>query len=89
MNAATLDDINIIYEDAEVEKKKRLKRAHTKNVASKTIKVRSSVQEAKDDYKAAKKLHKASIALEKRKIKSYKILIQQARNSYRLIKLSK
>lgn len=83
-NVAALDDIDMIYEDV----LKQPKKAHERETASKVIKVRSSVEKAQDTYKSAKKTHKASIRLEKRKIKSYKILIHQARNAYKLVKLS-
>lgn len=80
------DDIDFITDDIN----RTLKASHTRNTQTgKRIKVRSSVEVAKDDYKRAKKLHKANIKKLKQNIKSHRLMIKQARNTYRLIKLSK
>ena len=83
---APLDDIDLITDDIN----RTLKASHTRSSSTgRRIKVRSSVEVARDDYKRAKKLHKANIKKLKQNIKSHRLMIKQARNTYRLIKLSK
>jgi hypothetical protein len=86
MNTATLDDIKInsLFEDIE---DIRTKKAHTR---SKHIKVRSSVEKAKDDYKEARHIHNKAIWLAwlDYRGKEHKILKHQAHNMYRLVKLA-
>lgn len=80
-----MDDIDFITDDIN-----RTVKAHSRTTTNgKRIKVRSSVEVAKDDYKRAKALHKANIKKLKQNIKTYKLMIKQARNTYKLIKLSK
>jgi len=80
------DDIDQLYIEAS-----NVKREHTRKGAqpqSKRIKVRGSVEIAKDNFKNAKRIQRANIKRARQNIKSYKLLIQQAKTSYKLIKLS-
>jgi len=79
-----IDDIDNLYIEAS-----NVKRNHTrKTKTAKRIKVRGSVEVARDNYRAAKRLQRANIKRAKQNIKSYKLLIVQAKTSYKLIKLS-
>lgn len=84
---AAIDDIDFITDD--IQSIKELKKAHTRTVSKKTIKIRSSVDKAKSDYKTAKQLHRNNIKSLHRNIRTHKLMIKQARNTYRLVKLSK
>lgn len=78
-------DIDNLYIEATAEKTKQ---EHKRKVGKNKIKVRSSVQVARDDFHNAKRLQKLNIKQAKRNIKSYKMLIKQARNTYKLVKLA-
>ena len=78
-----MDDIETLYEEALT-----VKNGHKRKTAKKTIKVRSSVEKAADDFKKAKATHKAEIAKLKTSIKSHKLLIKQAKNQLKLVKLA-
>lgn len=88
------EDINTLYEDITAEKK-QLKAAHKRKGANtkKSIKVRSSVQVARDEYKATRKLHRKYMREirgdARRKLRQHKLLIKQARTAYKIVKLSK
>lgn len=86
-----MDDIDTIFIEATNIKKQlpQMKKHHTRTNHTKQIKVRSSVEVAQDNYKATRRLQKANIKRAKQQIKSYKLLIKQARTTYKLIKLSK
>ena len=84
--AETLDDIDMIYDEALAVKAP--KKAHKRSTGSKHIKVRSSLEVAKDEYKSARNVHKAQIKRAKRAIKQHKLMIKQARGTYKLIRLS-
>lgn len=81
-----MDDIDFITD--EITKEKQTKKAHSRKTETKRIKVRSSVEVAKDNFKQAKRLHRSQIKSLRRNIKTHKLMIRQARNTYRLIKLS-
>lgn len=75
---AKLDDIDAIFEETEAIK--HPKKAHKRRSNSKTITVRSTLDIALDDYKEAKRI-------QKKNIKVARLLIKQAKNTYRLVKL--
>lgn len=83
-----MDDIDELYMDIEKDKATTVK-AHTRKLGTKKIKVRSSLEVAKDNFKSAKRIHKAQIKSLKRNIATHKLMIKQARNTWRLVKLSK
>lgn len=99
-HAATMDDIELLYEEAETVK--RAKKAHNRTVNKKVSKVRSTIDIAKDAYKAAKHTHnvqinkgkleiaalKNKINEQKRSIAAHKLMKKQARNTYKLVKLT-
>lgn len=73
--------------------------AHSRKVGKKQIKVRSSVEKARDDYKAAKRHHKDEIKRLKRQIKlarkvaannvkAHRNMIATAKTTYKSIKLA-
>lgn len=75
-----MDDIDKLYIAAtKVRKEKK---------PSKATKSRSTVEVAADTYKQAKSIHKAEIQRLKRTIKSHKLMIIQAKNQFKIIKLS-
>lgn len=80
-----MDDIDTIFEEATA--LKQPKKAHKRTTGEKIIKVKSSVEAARASYKAARKQHRASIKRLKRDIKSHRLMIKQARGTYRLIKM--
>lgn len=80
-----MDDIDTLYEEAT--ELKQPKRAHKRTTGKKTVKVKSSVEAARASYKATRKQHCASIKRLKRDIKSHRLMIKQARGTYRLIKM--
>ena len=72
---------------------------HERTIGNKKIKIRSSVELARDNYKLAKRTHKAEIKKLKAKmrlerkiarnnIKAHRNLIATARTSYKAIKLA-
>ena len=79
-----LDEIDLITDEITA----LTKPAHSRKVGKKTIKVRSSVEVAKDNYKAAKRLQRANIKRARQNVRSYKLLIKQARNTFKLVKLN-
>ena len=90
-----LDQLIIDTED-EVAKAKA---GHTRKVGKKQIKIRSSVEVARDNYKQARKTHRAEIKALKAKmrlerriarnnIKAHRNLIASAKTSYKAIKLA-
>jgi len=84
MKQPPLDEIDFIEDEIN-----KVKKAHTRKLSSnKTTKVRSSRDIAKDDFKQAKALHKAHIQRAKQNIKTHKLMIKQARNTYKLFKLT-
>lgn len=81
-----MDQIDLIEDEINAIKTKP---AHSRKVSkSKKIRVRGSVEVAKDNYKAAKRIHKAQIKKLRANIKSHKLMIKQARTGYRLVKLA-
>lgn len=78
-----LDDIDLIHDEITA-----IKKAHNRKTTKTVIRVRSSVEKAHDDYKAAKRLQRDNIATARRNIASYKLLIKQAHTSYKLVKLA-
>lgn len=62
--------------------------AHERNMVTKKTQVRSSVEKAKDDYKTTRQAHKNEIAKLRNQIKMHKLLMKQAKNSYKLVKLT-
>ena len=81
-----MDDIDQLYIESN-----QIKREHTRKGATpkaKRIKVRGSVEVARDNYRNAKRTHKAQIKQLKNSIKSHKLLIEQAHTSYKLVKVS-
>ena len=82
-----LDDIDFIQDDIEAIKKSKV--AHKRQTATKKIRVRSGIEVALDNYRASRKLHRQAIKGLRRSIKTHKLMIKQARNNYRLVKLSK
>ena len=75
------------------------KPAQKRDGGKKTIRVRSSVEKARDDYRAAKKLHKAEIKrlkaqmrlqrkIAKNNIKAHRNMIATAKTSYKAIKFA-
>lgn len=83
-----MDDIDFIEDEINAAKTTK---AHTRKVATKTrrIKVRSSVEVARDEFKRAKRVHRAEVKKARRVIKQHHLLIKQARGTYKLIKLSR
>lgn len=80
------DDINQLYIES-----KQIKREHTRKGVTpkaKKIKVRGSVEVARDNYRNAKRIHKAQIKQLRASIKSHKLMIKQAKMSYKLVKLA-
>ena len=78
------DDIDFIADGIQKETHK----AHTRKTGTvKKIKVRGSVEVARDDFRKSKKLHRQAIKNLKRQIKAHKLMIKQARGAYRLVKL--
>lgn len=80
------EDINDLYLESEAIKATRT--AHTRTSKTTKIKVRSSLEKARDDYKRAKRLQRDNIRRARQQIKSYKLLKKQARTTYRIIKLA-
>lgn len=81
-----MDEIDFISDEIST-----LKREHTRKGATpkaKKIKVRGSVEVARDNYRNAKRIHKAQIKSLKANIKSHKLMIKQAKMAYKLIKLA-
>ena len=78
-----MDDIDNIYLETT-----KIKKGHKRIMANtKKIKVRSSVEVAKDNYKKAKQVHKDDIKGLRRNIRSHRLMIRQARNTYKIVKL--
>lgn len=75
------DDIGFLEDDIKTIK------GHTRKTEGKKIKVRSSVQVAKDDKKRVYRIQKTNIKRLKRQIKLAKIMKKQAKNRYKVIKL--
>ncbi|HWT40486.1 MAG TPA: hypothetical protein VN081_04460 [Dongiaceae bacterium] len=76
----------------------KAKAGHTRKVQGKKIRVRSSVEVAKDNYKLAKRTHKAEIKklkaqmrldikIARNNIKAHRNLIASAKTTYKAIKL--
>jgi hypothetical protein len=86
-NTATLNDIDIIgdFIDEEIAKPKK---AHTRQTATKRIKIRSGVEVARDDYKRRKQQARKEIKRLRRMIKLQHMHIKQAKATYKIIKLS-
>ena len=85
-NINKFDDIDQLFIEST-----NIKREHARKGAipkAKKIRVRGSVEVAKDNYKNAKRIHKTQIKQLKNSIKSHKLLIRQAKTSYKLVKLA-
>lgn len=81
-----LDDIDQLFIESST-----IKREHTRKGATpktKKIRVRGSVELARDNYRNSKRIHRAQIKQLRRNIVSHKLLIDQARTSYKLVKNS-
>ena len=86
-NNQPIDDIDYIEDD--INAIKQNKAAHERNTKTvKHIRVRGSVEVARDQYRATKKMRKAQIKQLKCGIRVQKLLIKQAKGNYKLIKLS-
>jgi hypothetical protein len=84
------EDINQLFEEATSLKNSKPKRGHKRNTKTvKHINVRGGLEVAKDNYKTTKRIHKAQIKALRQNIKTHKLLIKQAHNTYKIIKLSK
>jgi hypothetical protein len=83
-----MDDIDYITDDIQAIKKQN-KAGHTRKAETKRIKVRSSVEVARDNYRASKRLHRKAIKGLKNTIRIHKLQIRQAKDAYKLVKLSK
>lgn len=82
-----MDDIDFITD--EMNTIKQIKKGHDRNTKTVTkIRVRGSVEVARDNYRASKKMHKAQIRQLKRSIKAHRLQIRQAKGNYKLIKLN-
>ena len=77
-----MDDIDYITDEVT----KIQKKAHKRNAPAggKRIKIRSTGQVARANYRAAKKLHRDAIRQLRRDIKKHKLLKRQARIAYKL-----
>ena len=82
----TLDDIDFITD--EINDIKQNKSSHKRQTAKKQIKVRSSVEVAKDERNRIRQLHKDAIKRLKLQISIHKLQIKQAKTNYKLIKLN-
>ncbi len=81
-----MDDIDQLYIES-----KQLKSEHVRKGAtpkSKKIKVRGSVEVARDNYRNAKRLHRQQIRQLRANIASHKLMIKQAKTTYKLVKLA-
>ena len=76
-----MDDIDKLYIAATKVRK-------DKKTQPKATKSRSTLEVAKETYKAAKQFHKAEIGRLKRTIKSHKLMQKQAKNQLKIVKLS-
>ena len=81
-----MDDIDTLFIEAKTIK--ATKPAHLRQLGKKTIRVKSSIEKAKDDFKRAKHIQRQNVLSAKNNIKSYRLLIKQARNTYKLVKLA-
>jgi hypothetical protein len=82
-----MDDIDTLFIEATQGNKPR--KAHKRTApTSKRIKVRGTIELARDNYRQAKHLHKLNIIKSRTAIKSYKLMTKQAKNNYKLIKLA-
>jgi len=90
-----MDDIDFIEQDIIKVKKS----AHTRKVEGKKIRVRSSVEKARDDYKLAKREHKNRIKaikaqarlnarIARNNVKAHRNMIATAKTTYKAIKLA-
>lgn len=78
-----MDDIDNIYLETT-----KIKKGHKRTMANtKKIKVRSTVEKARGDYKKAKQVHKDDIKGLRRNIRSHRLMIRQAKTLYRIVKL--
>jgi multidrug resistance efflux pump len=81
-----MDDIDFISDEIAT-----IKSGHNRKGATpraKKIRVRGSVEVARDNYRAAKRIHKAQIRQARANIKSHKLMIKQAKTAYKLVKLA-
>ena len=78
-----LDDIDFITDEINSIKRS----SHKRDVQGKKIKVRSSLEVAQDDYKKAKQTHLKEIKRLKSQIKQHKLMMKQAKNTLKIIKL--
>jgi len=79
-----MDDIDLIQDEINTV----TKQAHTRKLGRKIIKVKGSVEVARDNYRAAKRIHKNQIKRLRANIKSHKLMIKQSKTAYKLVKLS-
>ena len=82
------DDIDNLFIEAQQVKKSHDRKVATPTGQAKKIRVRGSVEVARDNYRAAKRMHKTQIKQLKRAIKAHRLQIRQAKNSYKLIKIN-
>lgn len=82
------NDINELFIEAVSTKRAHERKASTTTKKVTTIKVRGTLDVARDDYKRAKALHKARIRELRDSIKSHKIMLRQAKNTYKLAQLA-
>lgn len=79
-------DIDQLYIESTNIKREHMRKGATPK--AKKIRVRGSVEVAKDNFKAAKRIQRANIRKAKQNIKACKLMIKQARTAYKIIKLS-
>jgi len=84
-----MDDIDFITDEVEQIQKGQTKKGHKRDTKTvKHIKVRGSVEVARDNKKAAIKLHRKNIKDLKRSIHAHKLMIKQAKIAYKIVKLN-
>lgn len=76
-----MDDIDMITDEISNIK------AHTRKHNGKRIKVRGTLDVARDDYRKARRLHRNNIKGLRTSIKAHKLMIKQARTTYKIIKM--
>lgn len=85
MSKLTEEELDFLLEHPETIKQP--KKAHKRTIEGRSIKVKSSLDVARDTYKRVKKQHKAEIARNRNSIAKHRQLIKQARGVYKLAKL--
>lgn len=85
-NIATLDDIDLIHDDINDISAKHVKKAHTRTLENKRkIKVKSSYEVGRDNYKNTKKLINNRLRDYKKQVKYSKLTLRKAKLEYKLL----